>query len=108
MRPSTNRLSLLAPLRKRVNPIFKRMRSQAVVSIRGGLLALVALSALLGSGCATPERLAKRILTPPNVQQQRPFAQRGGEWIKAMSGGTNRFETLTVSVVHNANLSFWI
>jgi len=60
-------------------------------------IGFVLILTLLAVGCATPERLAKRILTAPNLQQ-RSVAQWGEQWIQAMSGGTNRFETLTVSV----------
>ena len=53
---------------------------------------------ILLSGCATPERVARLIVTAPNRQRPQPPAAWAEKWLSAFSGGTNRFEKLTIPV----------
>src|SRR5262245_33822454 len=62
-----------------------------------GWLLLPALFAL-SSGCATPERVAKRIVTAPNLHQRSSSDKWLDPWVKALWGGTNRFQKLTIPV----------
>src|SRR6266446_1741054 len=62
-----------------------------------GWLLLAALLAL-ASGCATPERVAKRIVTAPNLHQHTSSDKLLEPWVKAFWGGTNRFQPRTIPV----------
>jgi pimeloyl-ACP methyl ester carboxylesterase len=53
---------------------------------------------MLESGCVTSEQLARSIVTAPNLQHQPNPAQWTESWLKAFSGGTNRFLSFSVPV----------
>src|SRR5215471_1746383 len=53
---------------------------------------------ILLAGCATPERVAQIIITAPNLQKSQPPPHWADKWLSAFSGGTNRFEKMTISV----------
>jgi pimeloyl-ACP methyl ester carboxylesterase len=53
---------------------------------------------ILLAGCATPERVAQMIITAPNLQKSQPPPHWADKWLSAFSGGTNRFEKMTIPV----------
>jgi len=59
---------------------------------------LLAAFLALSPGCATPERVAKRIVTAPNLHQHASSEKWLEPWVKALWGGTNRFQRLTIPV----------
>src|SRR5690348_7160790 len=50
------------------------------------------------AGCATPERLASRIMTAPNLQRRANASQFAQHWLSTANGGSNPFQSLTVPV----------
>jgi len=50
------------------------------------------------AGCATPERVAKLVVTAPNVQRAARSSQWADQWLRALCGGTNRFQSITIPV----------
>jgi pimeloyl-ACP methyl ester carboxylesterase len=65
-----------------------------------GTLRCVSLAVLAASfaGCATPERVAKLVVTAPNVQRAARSSQWADQWLRALCGGTNRFQTINIPV----------
>ena len=61
-------------------------------------LVLGAVCLALLPGCATPKRVAKLVVTAPNVQHAPHSGDWADQWLKALCGGTNRFQSLTVPV----------
>src|SRR5262249_27979156 len=51
------------------------------------------------AGCATPEKVARLVLTPPNVQRTARSSQWADHWLRALCGGTNRFKSIDIPVV---------
>jgi pimeloyl-ACP methyl ester carboxylesterase len=50
------------------------------------------------AGCATPEKVARLVLTPPNVQRAARSSQWADRWLRALCRGTNRFKSIDIPV----------
>jgi pimeloyl-ACP methyl ester carboxylesterase len=50
------------------------------------------------AGCATPEKVARMVVTAPNVQRAARSSQWADQLLRALCGGTNRFQSISIPV----------
>src|SRR3981081_3433411 len=57
------------------------------------------LLAALAAGCVTPERVANRIITPPNLQRDyTKYKKEADHWLATLSGGKNPLHDFAIPV----------
>src|SRR6185369_5044868 len=50
------------------------------------------------AGCATPEKVARMVVTAPNAQRAARSSQWADQLLRALCGGTNRFQSISIPV----------